>query len=138
MRVKTPVVLGCSLLGALIVIGACNASTPEGSAHRSSLPSGPTIGGSAIGDVVLTQCTGTYEGSPYLGKVTVKVTNPTDRVQSYMITVSMNDTSGTRLEEANGASNSVMPGQTAKADLLATGVEGVAGCTVANVVRIPA
>lgn len=124
------------IISALLVISAC-ASAMESDGQRSHITSDHSLRRSAINDVVLTQCTGTYDGSPYLGKVTVKVINPTDVVQSYMITVSMNDATGARLAEANGASNSVMPGQTAKADLIVTGVEGVTGCTVANVIRIP-
>lgn len=44
---------------------------------------------------------------------------------------------GNRLGEANGASNSVAPGQSANAQLIGSGAKGVVQCTVANVNRYP-
>jgi hypothetical protein len=67
----------------------------------------------------------------------MRITNSTDRTQSYWVTASMNDAVGNRLGEANGASNSVAPGQSANAQLLGTDAKGVTQCTVANVTRMP-
>jgi hypothetical protein len=124
-----------SIVAGLVVIGSCvnsGASSP-GSSLGASLPTND-----ALSDVVVAECNGS-DGSTFdMGRVTVKVTNSTDRVQSYMITVSMNDASGARLAEANGAANSVAPGQVATTDLFSgTGIDNVAACTVAGVSRFP-
>ncbi|MGH3871237.1 MAG: DUF4190 domain-containing protein [Pseudonocardiaceae bacterium] len=87
-------------------------------------------------DVAITKCGG-GDGQFGMNTVTVRITNSTDRTQSYFVTASMNDAAGNRLGEANGAGNSVAPGQSANAELLANGVKGVVACTVANVSRIP-
>lgn len=88
------------------------------------------------GDVKVTKCdmSGNAIG---MADIEVRITNSTSRVQSYLVTVSVNDAAGNRLTEANGASNSVRPGQAATAELLASAVDGAASCAVANVTRIP-
>ena len=91
--------------------------------------------GAAMADVTVSECDGSSQFG--LAKVTVKITNSTDRVQSYLITASVNDAAGNRLGEANGASNSVAPGQSATAELVGGAAEGAANCTVASVNRIP-
>lgn len=90
----------------------------------------------AEGDVKVTKCA---MGGNAIGMadIEVRITNSTDRVQSYFVTVSVNDAAGNRLTEANGASNSVRPGQAATAELLASAVDGAASCAVANVTRFP-
>jgi hypothetical protein len=111
---------------------AANQATGSGSpsAPFSALPTN-----NAERDVAITKCGGDDQFG--MNSVTVRVTNSTDRTQSYFVTVSMNDAAGNRLGEANGASNSVTPGQSANAQLLGGGIKGVVQCTVANVNRFP-
>lgn len=73
---------------------------------------------------------------------TVKITDSTDRTQSYMATISVNDTSGARIGEINMSSNSLVAGQSvtltgmAASDTAGTGAQpGPATCVVANVNR---
>lgn len=72
-----------------------------------------------------------------MADIAVRITNSTDRVQSYWVTVSVNDSAGSRLAEANGASNAIRSAQSANAGLLASGVEVAVSCAVASVTRIP-
>jgi hypothetical protein len=101
----------------------------------------PTFGStstttSAEGDVTVSKCD-TNGNSIGMADIAVRIINSMSRVQSYWVTVSVNDAAGNRLTEANGASNSVRPGQSATAKLLAsTGRWGGLG-TVANVSLIP-
>lgn len=139
-RRRWPWIVG-GTVAVLIVIGI--ASGP--STHHSSRPvdpSGPVTfqnDSDAISDVTVNQCAGGTDASLGMAKVAVKITNHTDQVQSYLITASVNDAQGNRLTEANGASNSVAPGQTANADLLGGSTEGMANatsCAIASVTRI--
>jgi hypothetical protein len=98
-----------------------------------AVPALPT--NNAESDVTITKCGDADQFG--MNTVTVRVTNSTDRTQSYLVTASLNDAAGNRLVEANGASNSVAPGQSANAELLASGAKGVSQCTIANVTRIP-
>jgi uncharacterized protein DUF4190 len=122
--------LGISFFVLLMVVFAASAGSAGGPLTGSSLPATSA----AMSDVSVAECGG---GSLGLSNVVVKITNSTDKVQSYFVTVSVNDSAGNRLGEANGASNSVAPGQSATAELLGGATEGVASCTVANVTRIP-
>lgn len=92
----------------------------------------------ALNDVKVTECDG---GSGPLGMsgTTVAVTNGTDRTQTYLITISLNNADGNRLDEAIGAVNSVAPGQKATSDLFSGGAhtQGVTACAVASVNRVP-
>ena len=124
--------VGIGFVTLLIVIFAAAGSSTDGPLAGSSLPATSA----AMSDVSVAECGGS-SGPLGLSNVAVKITNSTDRVQSYFVTVSVNDDAGNRLGEANGASNSVTPGQSATAELLGVGVEGVANCVVANVTRIP-
>lgn len=126
------------LFAALMVAGMNAAFSPSATPAGSlQTPFGLTTTDAAIHDAVVTKC---EAGSDQFGmtKVAVRVTNSTGRVQSYMITVSVNDAAGNRLGEANGASNSVAPGQSATAQLVGGTIEGVAkNCSVAKVNRFP-
>lgn len=123
--------LGISFFVLLMVVFAASAGSAGGPLTGSSLPATSA----ALSDVSMAECGG---GGPLgLSNAVVKITNSTDKVQSYFVTVSVNDSAGNRLGEANGASNSVAPGQSATAELLGGATEGVASCTVANVTRIP-
>lgn len=92
----------------------------------------------AINEVKVTACN-SGDGPLGMSGTTVAVTNGTDRAQTYLITVSLNNADGNRLGEAIGAVNAVAPGQTATSDLFGGGTdtEGVTACTVANVDRVP-
>lgn len=130
---RHPILTGLAVVvGLFIAIGAFagpgTGSTP--SAPFAALPTN-----NAEHDVAITKCGG--DGQLGMNSVTVRITNSTDQTQSYWITASMNDTAGNRLGEANGASNSVAPGQSANAELIGTGAKGVVQCTVANVTRMP-
>lgn len=120
-----------SVVVGLVVIGACASSgTGSPSTPFDALPTN-----NAESDVKITKCGG---GDQFgMNTVTVQITNSTNRVQSYLLTASMNDKAGNRLGEANGASNSVAPGQSATAELFGSAGKGVAQCTVANVSRMP-
>lgn len=126
--------VGAAFFALLMVVFAASAGSAAGPLTGSSLSAPATS--AAMSDVSVTECGGS-DGPLGMSNVAVKITNSTDRVQSYLVTVSVNDAAGNRLGEANGASNSVAPGQSANADLLGAGAEGVANCTVASVSRIP-
>jgi hypothetical protein len=104
-------------------------------AGGSSAPFAALPTNNAERDVVITKCGGDDQFG--MNSVTVRVTNSTDRSQSYLITASMNDAAGNRLGEANGASNSVAPGQSANVQLIGTAAKGITQCTIANVTRMP-
>lgn len=126
------------LTGVAVVVGLLVAIGAFASPGTSSTPSAPFAAlptSNAEHDVKITKCGGDDQFG--MNSVTVRITNSTDRTQSYFVTASMNDAAGNRLGEANGASNSVAPGQSANAQLIGTGAKGVAACTVANVSRIP-
>lgn len=130
---RHPILTGLgAVVGFLVVVGAfANSGTSSSpSAPFAALPTN-----NAEHDVAITQCGG--DDQLGMNTVTVRITNSTDRTQSYWVTASMNDAAGNRLGEANGASNSVAAGQSANAQLIGTGAKGVTQCTVANVSRIP-
>lgn len=117
-------------VGLLIVIGSCSEASQGASDGFSSIPTN-----NAESDVVVTDCSASGDfGMP---SIKVKITNSTDRTQSYLVTVSVNDAGGSRITEANGASNSLMPGQSASVDLFAMSADGMKSCAVANVTRMP-
>lgn len=139
---KWPWVLLVVFVG-LIVIGVASGGGHDnrGDVGRGYDP-GPSIGiistGNAIGDVSVTPCT--VETTAGLTEVTATVHNTTSSVQSYMVTVSVNDATGNRVTEVNGAANAVAPGQSAPVQLIGSSpaVSGSAkSCTVADVTRIP-
>lgn len=130
---RHPILTGVgAVVGFLVVVGACANS---GTSSSPSAPFAALPTNNAERDVAITKCGG--DDQLGMNTVTVRITNSTDRTQSYLVTASMNDAAGNRLGEANGASNSVAPGQSANAQLIGTGATGVAQCTVANVSRIP-
>jgi Na+-transporting methylmalonyl-CoA/oxaloacetate decarboxylase gamma subunit len=120
----------------IIFMASTAAAVSQGYAPAVPFPAAPTS--SAMNDVKVTECN---SGSGPLGMsgTTVAVTNGTDRTQTYLITVSLNNADGNRLGEAIGAVNSVAPGQTATSDLFDGGAdtEGLTACAVAAVDRIP-
>lgn len=129
---RHPILTGAGvLIGLVVAFGACTGPTNTSpSAPFAALPTN-----NAEKDVVITKCGSADQFG--MNGVTVRITNSTDRTQSYFVTASMNDATGNRLGEANGASNSVAPGQSATAELFGAAAEGLAQCTVANVSRIP-
>lgn len=120
-------------LAVLIVIGIAAPATP--SAPGDNLPATIISSDDATHDVTITTCNPT--GSMGTSQVAVKVTNSTRTVESYMITVSLNDPGGNRVSEANGATNSLAPGQSATVELFGGTATGSTTCTVASVSRIP-
>lgn len=119
----------------IIVVAAVGSAVDQVNKDLQSVPAPFTSTSDAVKDVTVTECSG--QGQFGMATVKVRVTNPTDRVQSYFVTVSVNDAAGNRLAEANGAANAVAPGQSANADLLGATASGAKNCTVANVSRIP-
>lgn len=124
--------------GTVAVLFVIGIATSHGS-HSAApeMPHGVLASGELDGlhDVTIAQCT--PSGLAGMAQVTTKVTNHTTTVQSYMITVSLNDPAGNRVSEANGATNSLAPGQTASVDLIGSTATGAVSCTVASVSRLP-
>lgn len=96
----------------------------------------------AMGDVAVSNCSVTSEYGFASTHATVSITNTTDRVQSYMATISVNDVSGARIGEINTVSNSLGAGQSVTlSGMNATGSAtnpvrpGPATCVVADVNR---
>lgn len=129
---------------ALIVLGnVVNGGSNSTGSGTSTSSNTPAYGGlsttsisNAEDDVAVSKCV-TRGNVIGMADIAVRITNSTNRVQSYWVTVSVNDAAGNRLTEANGASNSVRPGQSATASLLASGVDDGASCAVAKVTRMP-
>ncbi len=59
----------------------------------------------AMSDVKVSDCSGDNEFGTMMLHATVTFTNSTDRTQSYMVTVGVNDPSGARPGEINTVSN---------------------------------
>lgn len=131
-RRRWPWIVG-GAFAVLVVIGIAAPTTP--SAPGASLPAATSILSDATHDVVITTCN--PSGSAGMSQVAVKVTNSTATVESYLITVSLNDPGGNRVSEANGATNSLTPGQSATVELFGGDATGSITCTVASVSRIP-
>jgi hypothetical protein len=98
----------------------------------------------AMEDVTVSDCAVTSEYGLTSTHATVKITNKTDRTQSYLATIGVNDASGARIGEINTVSNSLAAGQsTILSGANATGTaadnakSGPATCVVANVTRFP-
>lgn len=105
-----------------------------------------TLGGhdpTAMSDVRVLDCTVGRESGTMFTHATIRITNSTDRTQSYIATVSMNDASGSRVSEINAFSNSLAGGQSViLSGPAATGnvtgsVNGPLTCSVARVNRFP-
>jgi hypothetical protein len=132
---KWPLILGGGVL-LLIVIGALapnSSSSKPGSSLTSAFPTRD-----AKSDVTVARCDAS-DGVLGMPVVTVRITNTTDRTQSYWVTASVNNSTGDRLAEANGAANSIAAGQSANVDLLAGAqhLPAPVTCVVANVTRTP-
>ncbi len=97
----------------------------------------------AMSDVAVSDCSVTSEYGTAFSHATVTIKNSTDRAQSYMATIGVNDASGNRVGEINTVSNSLGAGQSVTlSGPQATGVAnnatpGPAACVVANVTRFP-
>ncbi|MGH3821529.1 MAG: hypothetical protein ACRDRA_01580 [Pseudonocardiaceae bacterium] len=106
----------------------------------------PTTGSesSAVADVTVSECSVSNELGAAFTHATIKITNSTDRAQSYIATIGVNDAAGARIGEINTASNALGAGQSVTmSGPGATGVAaqgtkaGPATCVVANVTRVP-
>jgi hypothetical protein len=136
MSIAGAVLGGITVVIGIVVIAALGSAAESVSKELGGPPAVPALPtNNAERDVTITKCGDADQFG--MNTVTVRVTNSTDRTQSYLVTASLNDAAGNRLAEANGASNSVAPGQSANAELLASGAKGVSQCTIANVTRIP-
>lgn len=99
----------------------------------------------AEGDVTLSQCEVLDEGfGVNFAQGVVEITNSTEDTQSYMVTVSVNDTSGARVGEINAVANSLAPGQSVtlsgpqtSGNVAEHAQPGPADCSVARVDRFP-
>lgn len=98
----------------------------------------------AVGDLAVSDCSVSDEFGTAFTHATVRITNTTDRTQSYLATISVNDMHGARLGEINVPSNSLAAGQSVTvsgAGATGTAVSGAkpgpAACVVANVNRFP-
>jgi hypothetical protein len=98
----------------------------------------------AMSDVTASNCSVTNEfGTPFT-RATVKITNNTNKTQTYSATISVNDASGTRVGEINAFSNSLAAGQSvtlsganATGNAANNAKPGPATCAVASVNRFP-
>jgi hypothetical protein len=98
----------------------------------------------AIGDVVEWDCSVTSKDGVPSARATVKITNKTDRPQSYMATIGVDNASGVRIGEINTVSNSLDPGTSVTMSGMDTSGNPISGagpgeftCVVANVNRFP-
>jgi hypothetical protein len=96
----------------------------------------------AMSDVAATGCSVTNDYGTALSHATVTITNHSQATQSYMATISVNDTSGTRIGEINTSSNSLAAGQSAtlsgteaSGTAVSNAKPGPATCVVAHVNR---
>ncbi|MGH3971934.1 MAG: hypothetical protein ACRDS9_01195 [Pseudonocardiaceae bacterium] len=94
----------------------------------------------AMSDVTASDCSVSSEYGFASTHATVRITNPTDKTQSYTATISVNDASGGRVGEINVVSNSLGAGQSVNlSGSNATGTAadnakpGPATCAVASV-----
>lgn len=98
----------------------------------------------AMGDLAVSDCSVTNDYGTALSHATVRITNTTDKTQSYLTTISVNNASGTRIGEINVVSNSLAAGQSvtlsgmnASGSAVSDAKPGPATCVVANVNRFP-
>jgi hypothetical protein len=98
----------------------------------------------AMGDLAVSDCSVTNDYGTALSHATVKITNMTGKMQSYMATISVNNASGARIGEINVVSNSLAAGQSvtltgmnASGSAVNGAKPGPATCVIANVNRFP-
>jgi hypothetical protein len=95
----------------------------------------------AANDVTVSKCSVTKDFGVALTHATVRITNSTDRTQSYLATISVNDSSGARVGEVNVVSNSLAAGQSVELDSPGSAAKdfkpGQLTCTVAKADRFP-
>jgi hypothetical protein len=98
----------------------------------------------ALNDVAVSDCSVTSEYGVSSTRATVKITNSTDKTQSYMATLGVNGIDGARIGEINVVSNSLTAGQSVSlSGMNASGTAtqgakpGPAACVVTNVNRFP-
>jgi hypothetical protein len=98
----------------------------------------------AMSDVTVSDCSVTSQYGVTSTHAMVTITNKTDRTQSYVATIGVNDGTGNRIGEINTVSNSLIAGQSvtlsganASGTAASTTKAGLATCVVANVNRFP-
>lgn len=141
-------VLGFAL--AIAMVAGMNAAVDEldrqlGEGNTAPAVDGPAASDPATGDVTVSQCEITDEGfGVSFAEAVVVITNRTDKTQSYLATISVDDQAGDRVGEINAVTNSLAAGQSVTLSGAQTsgnvseGAQpGPADCTVANVDRFP-
>src|SRR6476646_5902050 len=96
-RRRWPWIVG-GTVAVLIVIGIASGPTTDHSTQADTSGHGAAFqnDSNAAGDVTVDKCSGGAEASLGMAQVTVKITNRTSSVQSYLITASVNDAQGNR------------------------------------------
>lgn len=99
---------------------------------------------SVVDDAVVLGCSVRSEDGVAAVQATVKITNTTDRVQTYLTTIGVNDASGAQIGKINtvssplGAGESVTVSGIDASDTALSGAHpGPATCVVTNVNRLP-
>lgn len=82
-------------------------------------------------DVEITQCADGQFGP----EVKIRITNHSSKRSNYLVSLNLENASGTKVGEGTGASNNVEPGQVAEEDVLATASGDVAKCVLKDVER---
>lgn len=126
--ITTVIVIAFLVLATGSTVKAVNDTTSSASPSAAAgAPSG------AEADVVIDSCQAASIGA----EAGLTITNSTDSAQSYLVSISANDTDGQRVSELSAASNSIAPGQSAKVQAVGTLADGttITDCKVANVTR---
>jgi hypothetical protein len=140
---KRPSVLPLAVVAFFVVIGLTGCGYSSTSPADSITDRLPSTGSdsTAMADVKLSKCSITNDYGIAMTNATVRITNSTDRTQSYMATISVNDAGGTRIGEVNVVTNSLAAGQSVDLESPGTASSGARSgqltCVVANVTRFP-
>lgn len=142
---RTTTMIGVVLGLATAALGIWGIGTGRGVLEGSAGPHDNGHVGAAIEDVAVVDCPLISEDGGRTVNATVKITNTTDRAQTYQTTIQVNDASGARIGRINTVSNSLSAGQSvtvsgaAASDTAVSGARaGPLSCVVANVNRFPA
>lgn len=98
----------------------------------------------AVADAAILSCSRSIENGVSSAYATVRITNSTDRAQTYLATIAVNDVSGARIGRINVVGNSLLAGQSvtvsgmdAHGTTVGAARPGPASCVVASVNRVP-
>jgi hypothetical protein len=142
-KLKWPLVVFVLVVG-VVAIGIASGDPSPSSTSSSAVPSvgvPDVTDRDANRDVKISKCSLDNEYGVAMTQATVRITNNTERTQSYMATISVNDSTGTRIGEVNVVANSLAAGQSVNLESPGTASSGATPgqlvCTVANVSRFP-